>query len=258
MLAWDDRPVAPTVVSLADRPDLDRPLDLERVWPEFMKHGDVTNLYWDRLYDELPEFQLVLVDDEDGEVLGRGNTIPFQWDGSVSGLPAGVDGVLERAFEAGGTANTLSALVAIVSPEHQGRGLSAVVIEGMRAAAARHGLGSLVAPVRPTRKELYPLIPLERYAVWRRADGLPFDPWIRLHERIGGEILGVASNSLVVTGPVAEWEEWAGMAFPETGDYVVPGALVPVHIDREADEGRYVEPNLWMRHAVEHHEASPL
>jgi hypothetical protein len=49
---------------------------------------------------------------------------------------------------------------------------------------------------------------------------------------------------------VAEWEEWTGMAFPESGDYVVPGALVPVQIDRERDEGRYVEPNVWMRHAV--------
>ena len=243
--------MAPAVVSLAERPDLDRPLGLDRVWPEFLKHGDVTNLYWNRLYQELPEFQLVLVDDEGGHVLGRGNTIPFEWDGSIPGLPAGVDGVLERGFEGGRTPNTLSALVAIVAPEHQGRGLSAVVIEGMRAVAARHGLGTLVAPVRPTRKELYPLTPLERYAAWRRPDGLPVDPWIRLHERIGGEILGVASDSLVVTGSVAEWEEWAGMVFPETGDYVVPGALAPVHIDREADEGRYAEPNLWMRHAVQ-------
>ena len=242
--------MAPVVVSLADRPDLDRELDLDRVWPEFLKHGDVTNVYWDRLYDELPEFQLVLVDDEDGQVLGRGNTIPFQWDGSVPGLPAGVDGVLERGFEGGGTPNALSALVAIVAPEQQGRGLSAVVIEGMRAVAAHQGLRSLVAPVRPTQKELYPLTPLERYAAWRRPDGLPFDPWIRLHERIGGEILGVASDSLVVTGSVLEWEDWAGMAFPETGDYVVPGALVPVHIDREANEGRYAEPNLWMRHVA--------
>jgi hypothetical protein len=36
----------------------------------------------------------------------------------------------------------------------------------------------------------------------------------------------------------------------ESDDYIVPGALVPVQIDRERDEGRYVEPNVWMRHAV--------
>jgi hypothetical protein len=70
----------------------------------------------------------------------------------------------------------------------------------------------------------------------------------RLHDRLGAEILAVAPRSLDVRGTVVEWEEWARMAFPESGDYVVPGALVPVSIDREGDEGRYVEPNVWMRH----------
>jgi hypothetical protein len=36
------------------------------------------------------------------------------------------------------------------------------------------------------------------------------------------------------------------MSFPEDGEYVVPGALVPVRF--EAGVGRYVEPNVWMRH----------
>jgi len=40
------------------------------------------------------------------------------------------------------------------------------------------------------------------------------------------------------------------MSFPETGRYVVPGALEPVAIDREYDQGLYVEPNLWMLHGV--------
>jgi hypothetical protein len=40
------------------------------------------------------------------------------------------------------------------------------------------------------------------------------------------------------------------MAFPESGQYVVEGALVPVEIDRERDRGLYVEPNVWMLHSV--------
>jgi hypothetical protein len=31
---------------------------------------------------------------------------------------------------------------------------------------------------------------------------------------------------------------------------VVPDALVPVEIDRERDEGLYVEPNVWMVHSA--------
>lgn len=38
------------------------------------------------------------------------------------------------------------------------------------------------------------------------------------------------------------------MRFPESGDYVVEGALVPVEIDRERSLGTYVEPNVWMVH----------
>jgi hypothetical protein len=53
-----------------------------------------------------------------------------------------------------------------------------------------------------------------------------------------------------VLGTVAEWEEWAGMTFPETGSYVVPGALVPIEVDRERDQGLYVEPNVWMVHSL--------
>jgi hypothetical protein len=89
---------------------------------------------------------------------------------------------------------------------------------------------------------------MDRYIGWRRPDGTHFDPWLRTHERLGAEIAKVAPRSTHAPGTVAEWEEWAQMAFPETGAYVVPGALAPVDIDRERDEGLYVEPNVWMVH----------
>ena len=54
--------------------------------------------------------------------------------------------------------------------------------------------------------------------------------------------------SMTAIAYFAEWEEWAGMAFPESGRYVVPGALDLVEIDRERNIGAYEETNLWMRH----------
>jgi hypothetical protein len=51
-----------------------------------------------------------------------------------------------------------------------------------------------------------------------------------------------------MTGTVAEWETWCGMALPATGDHVVPGGLSTSHIDRGMDQGLYVEPNVWVRH----------
>jgi GNAT superfamily N-acetyltransferase len=91
--------------------------------------------------------------------------------------------------------------VAVVDRSHHGRGLSRLLVEAMRDLARGAGFASLIAPVRPTWKDRYPLIPMERY-----------------------------------------------VRFPEDGDYVVPGALVPVSF---ADgHGVYVEPNVWMRHAA--------
>jgi hypothetical protein len=139
----------------------------------------------------------------------------------------------------------------VVSRERLGHGISGRAISAMAEVVSRHGLADLVAPVRPTDKHRYPLIPMERYIHWRRDDGLPFDPWIRVHERVGGEILHSASAAMRVTGSVAEWEGWTGIALPESGLYVVPGALVPVELDRERDIGEYIEPACWVHHRVE-------
>ena len=53
---------------------------------------------------------------------------------------------------------------------------------------------------------------------------------------------------MTVRGTGAEWEAWTSVPMPETGSYVVPGALVPVEIDGERDEGSYVELNCWVVH----------
>jgi hypothetical protein len=114
--------------------------------------------------------------------------------------------------------------------------------------ARAHGLDGLIAPVRPNWKDRYPLTSIERYAEWRRADGLLLDPWMRVHERLGATVIKPEPKSLRITGTVGEWEEWTEMQFPESGEYVFPGGLAPVAIDREADTGRYWEPNVWMQH----------
>jgi hypothetical protein len=236
--------------SIAERPDLAEPAwELTRdVLPEYNNHGDVLNRYWGRLTEELPEFQFHCVGD-DGEILARARSIPVRWDGSVEDLPAGIDGAIARGFDESG-ANALCALVIMIPRALQGRGLSSRAVSAMFELAKRHGLGSLIAPVRPSWKDRYPLVPIERYAAWRRADGLLFDPWMRVHERLGATVLNPEPRSLRITGAVAEWEGWTGMSFPESGDYWFPGGLATLTVDREADEGRYWEPNVWMRHTA--------
>jgi GNAT superfamily N-acetyltransferase len=211
---------------------------LRRAWPEIVFHDAISNEYWGRLYDERPEFQFALVDD--GRVLAEGNSIP------VSGLPPGWRDAFPNGF-GDGEPDRLCAIAILIDPDHQGAGLSRLMLEHMRGLAAERAW-DLVAPVRPTLKHRYPLTPIEHYLQWRRADGLLFDPWLRAHERLGAELVGPAPDSLISEGTVAELEEWCGLAFPESGSYVVEGALVPVEIDRERDHGSYREPNVWMRH----------
>jgi GNAT superfamily N-acetyltransferase len=243
------------IASAQGRPDLAERADgvAADVWPEYNKHGDVLNEFWGRLGPVFADFQFVLYDDEDSSILAQGHSIPLSWDGTVDGLPNGIDGLIRGAFdlrEAGRTPNTLSALAIEILPAHQGGGLSVQMIDAMRSIARAHGLTNVIAPVRPSWKERYPLTPIERYVRWTRVDGLPFDPWIRTHIRLGGEILRPEPESLQITGTVAEWEEWTGLAFPESGTYVFPHGLAPLEVDREADRGSYWEPNVWMRHAV--------
>ena len=237
-------------VTVAERPDLVG-LGWERTrdtLPEYNNHGDVLNMYWGRLTEERPQFQFHLLGEGD-EVLARARSIPVRWDGTIEDLPAGIDGAIARGFDEGG-ANVLCALVIMVPRDLQSRGLSAAAVKGLRDIADRHGLSSLIAPVRPSWKERYPLVPIERYAAWRRPDGLFFDPWMRVHERLGATILKPEPQSLRITGTVAEWEDWTHMAFPESRDYWFPRGLATVAIDREADSGSYWEPNVWMHHSL--------
>jgi hypothetical protein len=208
----------------------------------------VLNRYWPRLTEERSEFQFHLVG-EGGAILARTRSIPIRWDGTLDDLPAGIDGAIARGFDEGG-ANTLCALVIMVPRVLQGGGLSGLAVQGMAEVARRNGLGALIAPVRPSWKERYPLVPIERYAGWRRSDGLLFDPWMRVHERLGASVLKPEPHSLRITGSLADWQAWTSLEFPDSGEYWFPRGLATLAVDREADQGRYWEPNVWMRHAL--------
>jgi hypothetical protein len=241
------------VVTLAERPDLERaqePLN-EAGWPRFTLASAPGLAYTDRLMREFADYQVLLVDRD--RLLGAGQSAPFHWDGAPSGLPSGWDEVFAQAMadrDAGRTPTASAALGITMAGEARGRGLSHLLLRGLRDVATDHGLTDLLAPVRPSMKAAYPLQSMERYLNWTVPDGRRFDPWLRVHLELGGEILGVCRASMVITGTVAEWEEWTGMRFPDSGAYIVPGALVPVEIDRDGDQGRYVEPNIWVRHRL--------
>jgi GNAT superfamily N-acetyltransferase len=240
------------VVTTGERRDLEEEARsaLRSTWPEFIFHDPVADQYLERVESCFPYYDVLLLDA--GQVVAGAWAVPFRWDGTVGGLPeGGYDGALIRSVtghEDAVPADTLCIMAAAVRSDRQGRGLAGMVLTALRERAADTGLRRVIAPVRPVLKSRYPLTSMDRFARWARGDGLHLDPWIRTHQRLGATILGSAPRAVVIVGTVAEWEEWAGMAFPETGRYVVPEALDPVDIDREQDQGTYEETNLWMRH----------
>ena len=238
------------VVRYAERPDLLARRFEELTRPTFaayMNENEPGNLYWGRLYTDFPEFQVALVDGD--ALLAEAHAVPIPWDGTPADLPSGWDEGFTRGMTSDRFATALMAIAISVSPERQGQQLSSRMIATFVENARAAGLGSVVAPVRPTWKERYPLIPIEQYVHWRREDGTHFDPWIRIHERVGGEILGPAPRSMTISAPAADWEEWTGMRFPDDGEYVF-GGLAPLVV--RDGIGTHVEPNVWMLHRVEH------
>jgi GNAT superfamily N-acetyltransferase len=222
---------------------------------DFMFEDEVANRLWSRLENDFATFQFVLRDeDAGGAIAAVGHTLPFRWDAPLAELPdRGWDAIFERAvddLDAGRTPNLITAIEASVAPAYQGQGVSSIVIQTMRELAKEQGFPALVAPVRPSWKAKYPLTPMERYVLWTNDAGAPFDPWLRTHWRMGARIVKVAPESMRIPGTVADWESWTGLKFPESDRYVVAGALAPIEIDRERNLGVYVEPNVWMHHAL--------
>lgn len=245
------------IASLAERPDFaDKAWAMEDLWPQFMRQDPVSNLFYARAATTYAEYVLVAFDKNDPDTpVARSCSVPFAMgDVGREALPDdGWDGVIQWAWldELSGRKPThVSALEVAIRPDLRGTGLASAMLEAKRANIARLGFRDLFAPVRPSRKTLEPHVPMTTYAARVREDGLPEDPWLRLHARVGGTIEGVCPRAMTISGTLAQWRAWTGLPFDVSGDVEVPFALNPVHVSVEHDHAVYVEPGVWVRHRI--------
>jgi hypothetical protein len=224
-----------------------------QTWPEFMQHDSIVNKYWSSLYTDFLNFQFALFDNQ--EIVGIGNTVHLNWQKPFVELPeSGLDWAMEKAsddFKRGINSNLLIGAQILINGKYQSHGISYEMLKVMKEIAKTNGIDNIALPVRPTLKSHYPLIPMDDYINWQNKDGLPFDPWLRVHIKAGGKIIGICKKSMDISGPVSEWEKWTGMTFPGSGDYIIDNALIPVNIDKEKEIGKYIEPNIWIIHKIE-------
>jgi hypothetical protein len=239
------------VVSLADRPDLaEAMLTMESSWPAYIG-PDPLLVHW--AFDRHAAHQIVVLGDND-EVIARAASVPFVWDGDPETLPAtGWDEALRQSMVgsySGDDLNTLCALEVSVVPDRLGQNMSGQVLRALTEHARRWGYLDVVVPVRPSRKHLEPHVPMREYAERKREDGLPEDPWLRVHVRVGGQVLNVCPVSMTISGSLAQWRAWTDLPFDTSGPVEVPGAVSPVVVDVERDFAVYIEPNVWVRHRI--------
>ena len=195
-------PMTLVITTLRQRPEHLAPDGaLAGAWPRFMTEDPISDLYYADLH-RWADYALVATDD--GAVVARAHSIPFQ---IVEDLPdAGWDSVVLSGTRPGDADRPdCTALEVAIKPTRRGEGLSRIMLEALRDNAFRMGHDCLYAPVRPSAKHVEPLTPMADYAWRTRPDGLPADPWLRVHVRAGGSIVKVAPTSMTIPGTLGQW-----------------------------------------------------
>ncbi|GAA3145255.1 hypothetical protein GCM10010466_40390 [Planomonospora alba] len=242
------------VESLATRPDLLGPaLELGDIGAEFMQHDPVATLTRARrLAERWPDYFLVVLDGDVPVARAVGVPVAFPTPERTELPDHGWDGAILWAAEDALDGRPPTALVALdvqVAGHLRGRGIASQALEGLRARARDRGLSRLVVPVRPTGKVRHPTLTMEEYVARRRADGLPEDPWLRTHERLGARFVKIAPFAMTITGTLEQWRRWTGAPLAP-GANLVEGGIAPVLVSPEQDLGVYVEPNVWLEHPL--------
>jgi hypothetical protein len=219
-------------------------------FPKFITADLAVKEYIGRVREYFPHLDVMLIDESDTPV-ATGWGVPISWLGDVADLPSSFADVLRRAIEVHDSdveANTFVICGAVVDPGRKGTGTATELIGALSSLGQAQGMTRVLAPLRSTRKHLYPLFTIEDYASWVRDDDLPFDPWLRLHVRMGARVISIAREAQTMTGTIQDWEEWTGMSLPASGDYVIPQGMSVLNIDRDTNLGTYVEANIWVQH----------
>jgi GNAT superfamily N-acetyltransferase len=225
-----------------------------RTYPKFLNQDFLASQSWHQLFEVYSDFQFALVENATQRLVAQGSCLPLSWKHPLEELPdegcgwAFMKGLEDR--ERGIQPNLLGAVSISVIPEYQGKGLSKYILDRMQELARVNQLEALILAARPILKQFYPLTPIERYLTWKDENGFLFDSWLRTNLKQGARLIGICPKSTIITDTISGWEDKTNMRFPETGDYIVPGAFAPVKIDYTTNQGSYTEANVWLSYSI--------
>lgn len=220
--------------------------DLEgRVWATFHQEaeGGAPSEYFHHLH---------LLATENKKIVGTIDACPLLWDED----PASLEGWAEmvRASDrfplhfrpAEGDDLWAGAIGTSIDPAWTRGGLSRQLLQALKEKALQDGYRGMLAPVRPVFYMRAPYLSIEEYADMRLPDGRHFDPWVRTHEDIGGQIIATRERSASFRGSRHDWERWSGIKLPSSGKVIISGAAGPLIL--ENDIGEIHEPSIWILH----------
>ena len=244
------------IVTFRERPDLAaRRGEVSAVWPEFMLHDHVATVYYGDVDGRWADWSILAFEGDRVLAVGHAVTFAMGTDLDRPELPDdGWDGVIMWSYEDlldDRAPTAVSALEVSILPEARGAGLAQAMLGRLGSIAVSRGFDALAVPVRPSRKHFEPEVPMTDYCARVRPDGLPEDPWLRVHARMGAEIVKVCPTAMTISGTLSQWREWTDLPFDRSGEVIVPGALSPVSVSVEHDHAVYVEPNVWMEHPLQ-------
>ena len=226
---------------------------ISEAFPAIISESPIIKKYWSKLETYFPKHQQFLMTSE-GDLIGFINAIPFQFRAPLDELPEEgwdwmfIKGIQDHENQI--SPNYLGGLQVIVRTQYQNLGHSKTIINHCKQRLRSSQLSNLVIPIRPTKKHLYPSIPMKDYMHIKEQEKV-FDPWIRTHLKGGAEIIKTCERSMTITGNIKFWENQFDNEITISGDHILKGALRPITIDLAKDRGEYHEPNIWIKYNLE-------
>jgi GNAT superfamily N-acetyltransferase len=220
----------------------------DQVWPTFNQLAD-GSIGID--YD--PNLHLVAQIKDTGQLVATIDAIEIDWDGNPDTLPKRgwteiiEDGLIREELDQEIQTDWVAALGTSVLPDYQKFGLSKKLLEELIKKAKALGYKGMIAPVRPIYRFRMPDLTINEYSQVRLDNGEHFDPWLRIHERIGGKIIGVCPASAVFSAPLNDWQDWSKMKLPESGRLLVPNAIN--YLEIKDGVGVLKEDSVWVLHS---------
>ncbi len=157
------------------------------------------------MFENIPLFIIILVknnslNSEDSQLIAHGVMTNIGWNEQSADLPEGWQGAVRRSYENtlnNTIKNTLVGLYIRVEEQFKQHGYAEKIIDTMKRYTGEQKYDSLVIPLRlPQRYNLdYAKMNYLKFINLKRKDGQYVDHWLRIHTRLGGNIIGTCLTS---------------------------------------------------------------